>query len=76
MKCTLCATLSLKLKKSLNLLLELKITYLLKWAAANFNSNGCFPKNGKPILISFLGTVETTFLTAKMLSRKTLTHGL
>ena len=62
--------LSLKLKKLLNLLFELKITCSLqngKFLEMNLLSlvlrlSDCFPKKGKQILSSFLGMVNTTFL--------------
>ena len=64
----------------LNLLFELKITCSLrngKFLEMNLLSlvlwlSDCFPKKGKQILRSFLGTVNTTFLATKMLSRNTL----
>ena len=75
--------LSLKLKKLLNLLFELKITCSLqngKFLEMNLLSlvlrlSDCFPKKGKQILSSFFGTVNTTFLLAtKILSGNTLIH--
>ena len=72
--------LPLKLKKLLNLLFELKITCSLqngKFLEMNLLSlvlrlSDCFPKKGKQILSSFFGTVNTTFLATKILSRNTL----
>ena len=79
---TLMGILSLKLKKLLNLLFELKITCSLqngKFLEMNLLSlvlrlSDCFPKKGKQILSYFWGTVNTTFLATKILSRNTLTQ--